>query len=230
MGNLLGPTRGTQTLLPRSPAMRLLVVPLLLPVLSALPLRGQDAGTPAGWLVRADAPDADAAEVFFVDMPPGWHVTTGPAVLLWSPDSTATGEFRFETETFLFDPEGGQGEFGIMLGGRGLQEPDALCTYFLIREGGEFAVVPVRGRVAASPPEWTSHPAVARFADRPDGDVTVRNVLAVEVSQGDVRFLVNGREVARRPRTDLALDGAFGLRVGRGVNLHVTRLDIRDRG
>ena len=37
---------------------------------------------PDGWMIRADRSGADTSEIFFVDMPPGWHVTTGPAVIL----------------------------------------------------------------------------------------------------------------------------------------------------
>src|SRR5688500_18001971 len=38
---------------------------------------------PAGWLVRLDRPDRGTPDqVMFTEMSPGWHITTGPAVLL----------------------------------------------------------------------------------------------------------------------------------------------------
>ena len=73
---------------------------------------------------------------------------------------------------------------------------------------------------------WTEHPAILGYEDREEGDVTVKNVLAAEVSGDEVRFLVNGREVARQPREGLPLDGVVGLRVNHRLNLHVTRLDV----
>jgi hypothetical protein len=41
-----------------------------------------------------------------------------------------------------------------------------------------------------------------------------------------VHFDVNGTRVRTWPRTELAIDGAFGFRVGKRVNLHATRLDV----
>ena len=39
-------------------------------------------------------------------------------------------------------------------------------------------------------------------------------------------FLVDGTKVAALARADVAPDGHFGLRIGRGVNIHVVRLDF----
>jgi hypothetical protein len=44
-----------------------------------------------------------------------------------------------------------------------------------------------------------------------------------------VRFVVNGERVAAWPRASLAVDGAYGFRIGGGVNLHITNLDVTRR-
>ena len=69
--------------------------------------QGENLATPPTWSVRFDAPHGDhapeptvgadsTADVFFVNMTPGWHVTTGPAGVLYHPASTASGAFRAE--------------------------------------------------------------------------------------------------------------------------------------
>lgn len=201
---------------------------LLLALALAFPAAGsaQQGDPPEGWQIRADRPGQDVSEVFFVDMPPGWHITTGPAVILWHPDTVATGDYRVEMEVFLFDPEGRREAFGFFLGGTDLGGEAQRYTYFLIRDGGEFILKERAGAEAPTLVGWTAHEAILGYADRADGDVTVRNVLAAEVSGDEVRFLVNGREVARQPREGLSLDGVVGLRVNHRLNLHVTRLDV----
>jgi hypothetical protein len=41
-----------------------------------------------------------------------------------------------------------------------------------------------------------------------------------------VDFLINGTKVASKPRKDLAVDGAAGLRVNHQLNLHVEKFAI----
>lgn len=181
---------------------------------------------PDGWEIRTDRPGADASEIFFVDMPPGWHITTGPAAILYHPDSVASGEFSVEMEVFLFDPEGRREAFGFFVGGRDLEGADQRYLYFLIRDGGEYLVKKRDGAETSTLLNWTPDDAILEYADRDEGGVTVRNVLRMEARTDRVVFRVNGDEVASLPRDDLALDGVVGLRVNHALNIHVTRLDI----
>lgn len=201
---------------------------LILSALLFLPLAldAQDAELPDGWQIRADRPGQDVSEVAFVDMPPGWHVTTGPAVILWNPEMRAAGDFRVEMEVFLFDPEGRREAFGMFVGGQDLAGDGQRYTYFLLRDGGQFIVKNREGADAPTLVEWTSHEAIRGFADRDEGDSSVRNVLALEAEGDEVRFLVNGQEVATLPREGLLLDGVVGLRVNHRLNLHVSRLEV----
>ena len=48
--------------------------------------------------------------------------------------------------------------------------------------------------------------------DRPSAD-TVKTTLAIQAGAETVDFLINGTKVASKPRKDLAVDGAAGLRV-----------------
>ena len=196
---------------------------------AALPVGAQEDDAPAlefpeGWEVRFDHEGANRDDLYMVAMPPGIHVTTGPATIAWHPDSVATGDFRIESETFLFDPQGRREAFGFFIGGSDLQGPNQRYTYFLLREGGQFLVKTRTGSETAVVQDWTAHPAIVSFATKPEDAGTAKNVLGLEVSGGELRFSVNGEQVWSGSRDGLATDGVFGLRVNHGLNLHVTTI------
>lgn len=184
---------------------------------------------PAGWEVRTDR-GQPAAEVAFEEMAPGWHVTTGPAAILWRPGTTASGSYRAEAEVFLFDPGDRREGYGILVGGTDLRGEDQAYTYFLLRRDGRYLVKRRDGSDTSVLRDWTEHPAVVAWEERDEGAETVRNVLAVEAGPDEVAFLVNGEEVHRLPREGLQLDGVVGLRVNHGLNLHVSRLEVQPLG
>ena len=189
------------------------------------PAASQDLQRPEGWKVRFDHAGSTEADLeSFVAMPPGWHVTSGPAAIYWSPDMTATGTFRAEMEVFLFDPQGRREAFGIFLGGQDLETAEQRYVYFLIRDGGQFIIKARRGAESPTLQGWMAHEAITAYADRGDEE-SVGNVLAVEAGADTVRFLVNGSEVATMPRAQLELDGIYGFRVNHALDLHVARLE-----
>ena len=179
---------------------------------------------PEGWQVRFDREGTEMDAPCLVAMPPGIHVTTGPAMIAWHPDSVAAGDFRIESETYLFDPGGRREAFGFFVGGGDLQGPDQLYTYFLLREGGEFLVKTRSGTATPVVQDWTAHPAIVSFATKPEDAGTAKNVLALEAEGDELRFFVNGEQVWSGPRGPLSTDGVFGLRVNHGLNLHVTTI------
>ena len=179
---------------------------------------------PEGWEVRFDREGSSMDDLSLVVMPPGLHITTGPAMIAYHPDSVAAGDFRIESETFLFDPEGRREAFGFFVGGGDLQGPDQRYTYFLLREGGEFLVKTRSAPATAVVQNWTPHPAIVSFATKPEDASTARNVLTLEADGDELRFSVNGEQVWSGPRGTLATDGVFGLRVNHGLDLHVTTI------
>ncbi len=201
-----------------------LMASLLIPVA----LTAQDQERPSDWLLRADRPDQDTSEIFFVNMEPGWHITSGPAAIYYHPETTASGSFRVESEIFLFDPEGRREAFGVFVGGDNLQESDQQYLYFLIRASGEYLVKLREGSDTRSLIDWTSHDAVVPWSAKAPDDATVKNVLAMEAGDDTVRFLVNDVEVASLPRADLPVDGVVGLRVNHALNLHVSSLVVTE--
>lgn len=207
-----------------------LLLALTLTALFSGAASAQDFERPEDWKTRFDQPSATEDQLdMYVAMPPGWHVTSGPAGIYWHPDSTSSGTYRVEMEVYLFDPGERREAFGIFVGGRDLEGPGQAYTYFLIRNGGEFIVKERVGAEAPTVHPWTSHEAILAYADRGE-DASVENVLAVEVGDQNVRFLVNGERVWEGPREGLSLDGNFGFRVNHGLNLHISRLETVPTG
>lgn len=192
----------------------------------AAPAQAQDDELPfpEGWQVRFDRDGSSMEDVSLVTMPPGMHITTGPALIAYHPDSVATGDFRIESETFLFDPGRRREAFGFFVGGSDLQGADQRYTYFLLREGGQFLVKTRSGTETAVVQDWTAHPAIVSFAGKPEDASTAKNVLVLEAEGDQLRFSVNGEEVWSGPREGLETEGVFGLRVNHGLNIHVTTI------
>ena len=198
--------------------------------LCAAPLAAQDFERPEGWTVRFDRPGQTEADLdTFVEMPPGWHVRSGPAALYWGPDMDISGDFRAEMEVFLFDPGDRREAFGIFLGGRSMNSDAIEYTYFLIRNGGQYIIKRREGEAAPTVAPWTRHDAINSYADRGE-DASVKNNLVVEARGDSVHFSVNGTQVATVPRSEARVDGVFGFRVNHALNLHISKIEITPLG
>ena len=201
-------------------AMRLA---LLLALVSAS-LQAQSDKRPDGWKVRLDDPGPDSTKLVFSSMAPGWHVTTGPAVILWNPSTTAKGSYKAEANIHLFKPASSHAEaFGLFVGGANLDAANESYTYFLIRNDGQYLVKQRTGKDTKDVIPWTASPAIKLYDGKSE---SAANLLAVVATPATVDFLINGTKVASKPRSDVAADGIVGLRVNHNLNLHVSKLEV----
>jgi hypothetical protein len=183
------------------------------------------AQAPPGWKVRPDDPKADLTKLAFTEMKPGFHVTTGPAAILWNPANTATGNYTIECEIFFFREGSRDTEaYGILLGGKDL-DGAADYVYFMLRNDGKYLVKHRAGNGDTHViTDWTAHPAVGVHSG---SGTTVKNVISVAAAADSVRFSVNGQHVASYPRDHMKADGIVGVRVNHGLNLHFSKLDVK---
>ncbi len=198
---------------------------------------GPNLEVPPAWKVRLDASDAsvtvgkdESFDIRFVTMTPGWHVTTGPRAIFYHPASTAHGEFTARVGIYLFPPGDRNEAYGMFLGGKALDGPKQSYTYFLVRRSGEFLIKRRSGDKTEVLHPWTKHEAVVPYTAKTEG--TIHNVLEINAGPAEVAFLVNGKEVARRSRDGLDLDGVVGLRINHALNVHIDELtvEMRDGG
>lgn len=196
-------------------------------LLIASPLAAQNAPKlPADWKIRPDRATADLSTLSFETMPPGWHVTTGPSLILWNPSMTATGNFTLTSEVFFFREKSRDTEaYGILVGGKDLEGEGQDYTYFLLRNDGKFMVRHRGGAATHTITDWTAHGAVAKHTAETK-DATVKNVLVVQAKADSVHFLVNGQQVGAWARAGMAVDGIVGFRVNHGLNLHFSKLEV----
>jgi hypothetical protein len=189
--------------------------------------------TPSDWRWRSDGPvklvaleNVPPDGLAFVAMPPGWHITTGPGTLLYQPEYAGRGNFSLEAEIFLFAGTS-QEEYGIFVGGSGLESQASTAAYvaFVARRDGQIAVLARTANGVEPLVAWRRDDAALPQA----GPDNVKNVLRVEAGPKDVVFSVNGKPVATLPRTSVKVDGQFGFRAGRDLNLHISRLDFTQK-
>ncbi len=208
--------------------------PLVAAVLTALVAASAAAQEPKpppeGWQVRTDRGGHGGGDLIFQNMPPGWHITTGPGAILYHPEKRATGDFRVESETFLFDPGNRNEGFGLFIGGRDLAGEGQVYTYFLIRRDGSVLVKRRDGAGTSTLHGWAKHDAVVTWEGRGEGEGTAKNVLAIEAGPEALVFLVNGQEVFRTARADQHVEGVVGLRVNHALDLHVSSLEVTASG
>ncbi len=183
---------------------------------------------PPGWKMRLDSENHDKAAPRFWTMPPGWHITSGPAAIYYDPQQTVSGDFRLDSESFLFPPGELNEGYGFFFGGKDLHNEKIAYTYFLIRRDGSFLIKQRTGQQTRDLVPWTAHPAIVKHES--STNVTARNQLAIETRGDQVDFFVNGQRVHTLSRAQAPTEGTVGLRVNHRVNAHITYLTIKPRG
>ena len=196
-----------------------------LALLLAAPLAAQ---APAGWQMRVDrstnaADPDDVPDVKFVTMGSGFHVTTGPAVVLWQPSNTATGAYTVKARFRLVKPSGHNNYYGLVFGGADLAGAGQNYLYFLVAQNGTFIVKHRGGEATHDVQARTANAAVAR----PDSTGSSVNVLEVRVAADRIDYVVNGIVVHTTPKSGMTArtEGLWGLRVNHQLEVHVDQVE-----
>ena len=194
-------------------------------LLLTAPLAAQ---APAGWQMQVDR-SADAAgpddvpDVKFVTMGSGFHVTTGPAVVLWRPANTATGNYTIRARFRLVKPSARDNYYGLVFGGADLAGAGQNYLYFLVAQNGTFIIKHRGGDATHDVKARTANAAVAR----PDSTGSSVNVLEVRVAADRIDYAVNGIVVHTTPKAGMTAktDGLWGLRVNHQLEVHVDQVE-----
>lgn len=190
--------------------------------------------TPAGWTWWTDSPaepqrggtgNVTMSSFEFSPMAPGWHITMGPGGLLYPRTAGAQGRFALEGQMIYFNDGADGAEYGVFVGGSGLHSLDAAYTSFVVRPDGRVAVMRFANGGIRMLLDWT---AVGGISGR-DSTGFARHRIAVRAEPDSVRFFVNDVRIGAWERSAMPVDGTYGLRVGRGANLHITNVDFTQR-
>lgn len=187
---------------------------------SDVPASSQGPTLQAGYDVRSDSARSDPGHLRVAEADRGLRVTTGPAGIAWRPsDVVEAGDFQASATFVLHDaPVGYREAYGILVGGADLHGPNQSYLYFLVRPTGAFTVRRRTGRATETVVDWTDNDAVQPMTTLGDQPA---NALAVQVVDGDTRFLVNGTEVYRMPTAEARPYGLAGLRINHRLELSV---------
>jgi hypothetical protein len=179
---------------------------------------------PAGWSARPDGA-GDRKNVKFVVMEPGYHLTLGPATILYRERDRAEGPFHtlatFHQMKKLEHSEG----YGLFAGGQDLPGKEQRYTYFLVRDDGKYLVKRREGEKTTEVTKgWIAHPAIKK--GDPQGKAT--NLLEIDAKRDPrkVEFKVNGQTVYTGDAKSMNLKGIVGLRVNHNLDLHVEGFDV----
>lgn len=185
----------------------------------------QEGGTlPPGWSARPDG-KGDIKNIKFVVMEPGYHLTLGPATILYREEDRVSGPFHtlatFHKMNKLEHPEG----FGLLFGGQGLDGKDQKYTYFLARDDGTYLIKRREGeKTAELTSGWTAHPAVKKA----DAQGKATNLLEIDAKEDPTRvsFKVNGQTVHTTRARSVDLKGIVGLRVNHNLDVHIQGFEV----
>ena len=180
----------------------------------------QGGGTlPDGWSARTDR-NAPMSNVKFITMGSGFHVTLGPAVILYRQADMAKGPFH-TLATFIQTKATAHPEaYGLFYNGQNLTGANQQYTYFLVRQDGKYLI---KGRTGDSTyviQNWTASPAVNQI-DSSHKSSTNKLEVDAKSQPGKVRYLVNGTEVYSASAKPSDLMGIVGLRVNHNLDVHI---------
>jgi len=180
-------------------------------------------GVPSGYHARTDR-NAAMTNVKVTTMGTGMHFTLGPAVIVWRDADAASGSYHvvasFTQTKAPTHPEA----YGLFIGGHDLAGPTQGYTYFLVRGDGKFLIKRRVGdsTVVVNPGGWTANDAVVKA----DSAGKATNELSILVGGGNVKFMVNGKEVYTAKASDVDAVGVVGLRVNHNLDVHVGPLGV----
>lgn len=179
---------------------------------------------PAGWSARPDG-TGGLKNVKFVTMGSGYHVTLGPATILYRKSDRANGPFHtlatFHQTKKLEHAEG----YGLFMGGEALDGKDQKYTYFLVRDDGSYLIKRRDGdKTSEITKGWTAHPAVKKG----DAEGKTTNLLEIDAKQNPskVSFKVNGQAVYAADAKSMNTKGIVGLRVNHNLDVHIEGFDL----
>lgn len=187
------------------------------------------AQAPEGWTFRVDPSrnpnDPDRSnEVSFMKMEPGFHVTTGPAAVLYNPKNVATGTYTLKGTFHLMKPSGHNNYYGLVFGGDALDGAGQNYLYFLVGQNGSY-IVTHRGGPNTHPVQpRTMHEAVVK----PGADGKSANTLEVRVGADKIDYVINNVVVHTTPKSGMTAktDGIWGVRINHQLDVHVTDLGV----
>jgi opacity protein-like surface antigen len=191
-----------------------------------------------GWKGRIDASEAKAGQVLensrLAKEGDALHITTGPSVVYWQPEHTASGSYTVKAtfrEPAYMSLNNHPHPYGVVIGGSDMGTDAQRYLYCAAYGNGNFIVrgfgpeaFQVNGR------RGEAHAAVNKAADK--GQPVVQEI-ALSVKGDKVECAINGTVVGSYDKASVlgegklkSTDGVYGVRVGHNAEAIVTGLGV----
>lgn len=194
------------------------VLPIALVACLVAPLSAQ---APAGMKMRVDkatdASDPDnTPDVKVTTVGKGFRVTGGPAVVLWNPTNTASGNYSLKATFTLMKPSSHTNYYGLVFGGSALEGAAQAYTYFTVAQNGSYLIKQRNGEQTP-----TVNRGQHASVKTPDAKGTSVNTLEVRVAGDTITYLVNDQTVHTMPKGMIKTDGLVGVRINHVLDVQV---------
>jgi hypothetical protein len=181
------------------------------------------AGVPAGYVGRTDREGTPIGGAKYAANGGRWEVTTGPAHIVYAAKDSASGTYTASASFDQLETPAHPEAYGLIIGGRNLDQPAQQYTYFLVRGTGEYMVRVRDGAQTRNVVEWKASDAVPK-ADA-SGKASYR--LTAHVAPDTVHFLVNDKLVAAVAKSAVPTNGIAGLRINHNLHVSVTPVAVK---
>ena len=176
---------------------------------------------PEGWKARLDDPAAKETGTVQVEKD-AVVFTGGPGGIYYKTDGKAEKDYTvvaaFTQAKTLPAPQ----PYGLFISGADLDKDTFRYTAFLVRQDGKYRIVTVNNGKETVVVDWrTASPML-----EPKG-VKPTNTLEVRALQNGIHFLIGDKEVHQMPRDKAGADGIAGVRLGPGLNMQITKFEVK---
>ncbi|MDP9176906.1 MAG: hypothetical protein M3O61_04425 [Gemmatimonadota bacterium] len=179
-------------------------------------------GLPAGFVGRTDNPSAQITAAKYTASGGSWDIVTGPAHIVYRPQNVASGNYTASATIEQLEKPAHREAFGLIIGGKDLDQPTQAYTYFVVAGSGELLVKVREGDKTRDVLKWAASPDVPKA----DASGKASYALAAQVTGDAVKFMVNGKQVASVSKVGLPTDGIAGLRVNHNLHLKASPVTI----
>ncbi len=177
---------------------------------------------PDGWKARLDDPAAKENDVVVRSEEDAVIVTSGPAGIYYKPDMKAEKDYTVSATFSQLKPTTQPQPYGLFVSGADLDKDTMRYTALLVRGDGKFQILQWAGGKTAHIVEWKAAPSMLE----PKG-VKTTNTLTIRALQDGVHFLIGDKEVHQMSRARAGADGVTGVRVGPGLNVQITKFEVK---
>jgi hypothetical protein len=176
---------------------------------------------PDGWKVRLDEPDGKEPGTVQVEKD-AIVMAGGPGGIFYKADAKAEKDYTVIAALTQSKTLPAPQAYGLFVSGMDLDKDTWRYTAFVVRQDGKYRIVTRSAGKETVLVPWRTASAMLE----PKG-VKPTNTLEVRAMQGAVHFLIGDKEVHQMPREKVGPDGIAGIRLGPGMNVQVTKLEVK---